>query len=144
MSSFAQQTTTTLIPSLRYRDALAMIDWLERAFGFHRHSVYLGENGLVAHAQLTFGNGMLMLGSAANESASGAWMRLPAESDGTVTQAVYVVVADCDAVYAAARAAGAEMILELTEQSYGGKGFTCRDPEGHIWSVGSYDPWAPA
>ena len=144
MSSLAKQTTTTLIPSMRYRDALVMIDWLERAFGFVRHSVYMGENGLVAHAELTFGNGMVMLGSVDNGSASSGMMRQPDEIDGAETQTVYVVVADCDAVYAAARAEGAEMILDLTEQSYGGKGFTCRDPEGHIWSIGSYDPWLPS
>ena len=141
MPSFAKQTTTTLIPSLRYRDALAMIAWLETAFGFTRQAVYMGDGDLVAHAQLTFGNGMLMLGSAANHSEASSFMRQPDEIGNAETQTVYLVVDDCDAIYASAKAAGAEMLLDLSTKDYGGKGFTCRDPEGHIWSVGSYDPW---
>lgn len=69
-------------------------------------------------------------------------MAQPDEIGGRETQAPYLIVADCDAVYATAKAAGAEIVLELEEKDYGGKGFTCRDPEGHVWYVGSYDPWA--
>ena len=64
--SAAKQTVATIIPSLRYRDALAAIDWLCRAFGFEKHAVYAGDGGVVHHAQLTFGNGMIMLGSVDN------------------------------------------------------------------------------
>ena len=132
---------TTLIPSLRYREALKMIAWLGEAFGFERNAVYMGEGDAVAHAQLTFGSGMLMLGSADNPSELSHLLRQPDEIGNAETQTIYLVVDDCDAIYASAQAAGAKMLLDLSTKEYGGKGFTCRDPEGHIWSIGSYDPW---
>src|SRR3546814_16900534 len=61
----ASPTTSTIIPCLRYRDALAAIDWLCRAFGFEQHAVY-ADGDPVHHAHLTFGNGLVMLGSADN------------------------------------------------------------------------------
>ena len=57
---------SNLIPSVRYKDAHAAIDWLERAFGMKRHVVYEGKSGSIDHAELTFGSGMIMLGSATN------------------------------------------------------------------------------
>ena len=57
------------------------------------------------------------------------------------TRSVYLIVSDCGPIYATAKAAGAEMIRDLSEMDYGGKAFTCRDPEGHLWSLGEYDPW---
>ena len=51
-------------------------------------------------------------------------------------------MSDAAAVYAMAKAVGAVMVQELAEMEYGGKAFACRDPEGHVWSVGEYDPWA--
>jgi uncharacterized glyoxalase superfamily protein PhnB len=50
-------------------------------------------------------------------------------------------VPDADEVYARVKRSGAEIVLDIIDQSYGGRGFTCRDPEGHIWNVGTYDPW---
>lgn len=141
MTNHAKDCRSTIIPGLRYRDALAMIDWLDRAFGFEKHAVYMGANNTVAHAQMTFGNGMIMLGSIDNGTPSSALTRQPAEIGGAETQSPYIVVSDCDAAYARAKAAGAEMVMDLEEKGYGGKGFTCRDPEGHIWHFGSYDPW---
>ncbi|MCE2406753.1 MAG: glyoxalase, partial [Pseudomonadales bacterium] len=64
MTELAKMTMATIVPTLRYQDAHAAIDWLERAFGFHRHFVVEDGEGGVAHAQLTFGNGMIMLSSA--------------------------------------------------------------------------------
>lgn len=142
MCTYAKNGRSTVIPALRYRDALAMIDWLTRAFGFEKNAVYLGPDNTVAHAQLTFGSGMVMLGSVDNGTPSTAWFKQPADIGGAETQTAYVVVSDCEAIYAKAKAAGAEMILDLETKDYGGSGFTCRDPEGHIWSFGSYDPWA--
>jgi uncharacterized glyoxalase superfamily protein PhnB len=57
------------------------------------------------------------------------------------TQAPYLVVSDCAAIYQTAKDAGAVMVRELAEMEYGGKAFSCRDPEGHLWSLGEYDPW---
>jgi uncharacterized glyoxalase superfamily protein PhnB len=65
-----------------------------------------------------------------------------AEVGGVGTQSAYVVVEDCDAHYARAVAAGAEVLLDIVDRDYGGRGYSCRDPEGHVWSFGSYDPWA--
>lgn len=141
MSTYAKNCRSTVIPGLRYRDALAMMDWLTRAFGFEKHALYMGPNNTVGHAQLTFGNGMIMIGSIDNGTPSSALVKQPAEIGGAETQSPYLVVSDCDSLYASAKAAGAEMIFDLEQKDYGGKGFTCRDPEGHIWHFGSYDPW---
>ena len=137
----AKATTSTVIPALRYRDAHKAIEWLERAFGMKRQAVYDGPNGTVAHAQLTFGNGMVMLGSAANADPTYK-ISQPDEVGGKVTSATCLIVADAAAVFAQATAAGAEVTMPLMEMDYGGKAFNVRDPEGHLWSVGEYDPWA--
>ncbi|MER3546406.1 MAG: glyoxalase [Rhodanobacteraceae bacterium] len=141
MSPSAKQTTCTVIPALRYRDALTAIDWLCRAFGFEKHAVY-AEGNLVQHAQLSFGNGMIMLGSVDNKSAWGKHIAQPDEIGGRETQACYVVVADCAAHYTRAKAAGAQIVGALESRDYGGSGYSCRDLEGHLWSFGDYDPWA--
>jgi uncharacterized glyoxalase superfamily protein PhnB len=142
MSEFAKSSGSTVVPGLRYRDALAAIDWLCTALGFERRAVYLADDGkTVMHAQLTLGNGMIMIGSVTNGTPYSDLVRQPDDVGGE-TQSPYLVVADCAAVYERAKAAGAEMILDLEEKEYGGKGFTCRDIERHVWSVGDYDPWA--
>ena len=141
MSNLAKDCTSTVIPGMRYRDVLAMIAWLERAFGFQKHAVYMSGETTVAHAQLTFGNGMIMLGSVDNGSESSTRMAQPDEIGNRETQSAYLIVSDCAPVYATAKTAGAEILQELKAMNYGGKAFTCRDPEGHIWSIGEYDPW---
>lgn len=135
------RNTPTITPTLRYRDAPAMIDWLCRAFGFSRHAVYANDSGGIAHAQLTFGNGMIMLNSVSDD----VWVKRivqPDETGGRETQCCCVHVADCDAHYATAVAAGADIVDALKDQDYGGRGYSARDPEGHLWWFGSYDPWA--
>lgn len=141
MKNVAKQCTSTIIPAMRYRNALRMIDWLEQAFGFEKQAVYMAGETTVAHAQLTFGNGMIMLGSVDNGSKMQSLMTQPDEVGNRETQHSNLVVSDCEPIYATAKAAGAEMIMDLTPMDYGGKAFTCRDPEGHIWSIGEYDPW---
>ena len=142
MPPLARSTKATIIPVLRYRDATAAIEWLYRAFGFERHLVVLNEDGSVAHAQLSFGKGMIMLASIAKpETAFGRLMKQPDELAGAQTQTSYAVVADVDAVYATAKAAGARIAKEIRDEDYGGRGFSCFDLEGHLWSFGSYDPW---
>ena len=133
---------STIVPSLRYRNALAAIDWLIRAFGFEKQAVFFGpDNTTVMHAQLTFGNGMVMLGSVDNGGEAGKFMVQPDEIGLRETQGIYLIVSDADAVYATAKAAGAEMVLDIRDMDYGGRAFTCRDLEGHLWSIGTYDPW---
>ena len=137
----AADTTSTIIPCLRYRDAPAAIDWLCKAFGFARHAVY-ADGATVHHAQLSFGNGMVMLGSVDDTSEFGRRMVQPDELGLRETQCPCVIVADADAHYAQARAAGAVIVDDIRDQDYGGRGYSCRDPEGHLWWFGSYDPWA--
>jgi uncharacterized glyoxalase superfamily protein PhnB len=138
--SRAKNTTCTVIPALRYRDGMAAVDWLCRAFGFEKHLVVPGEDGSLAHAQLVFGNGMIMLGSGDHGEFS-KHVKPPADG-GAVSQGPYVIVDDADAHHACAVAAGARIVLDLVDQPYGGRGYTCKDPEGHVWSFGTYDPWA--
>lgn len=137
------QTTTTVIPCLRYRNAHAAIAWLCRAFGFETRALHDDEDGGVAHAQLGFGNGMIML-SSVRDNDFGRNMVQPDQVDGRATQSTYLVVADCKAHYQQAKAAGAVIVDDYTEKEYGGAGYSCRDLEGHLWSFGDYDPWQEA
>jgi uncharacterized glyoxalase superfamily protein PhnB len=139
MNTPAKATRATIVPALRYRDAPAAIEWLCRAFGFEKQAVYANDDGTIAHAQLTFGNGMIMLGSAV-DSEFGRLMRHPRDVGGN-TQTAYLVVSDVNAHYARAKAAGAEIVLDIKDEDYGGRDYTCRDPEGHVWTFGTYDPW---
>jgi uncharacterized glyoxalase superfamily protein PhnB len=143
MSGLAKSTKATVIPVLRYRDAPAAIEWLCRTFGFEKHLVVPGEGGTIAHAELSFGNGMIMLGSVLErETPFGRLMKQPDEIGGAETQSSYVVVNDADAVYARAKAAGARIAIDIKDEDYGGRGFSCYDVEGHLWSFGTYDPWS--
>lgn len=144
MANVAKNCTSTIIPGMRYRDAVAAIDWLERAFGFTRHAVYMNPDGNgVMHAEMTFGNGMIMLGSEQNQTPYTPYAIMPSETGGRETRSTSLIVSDAKAIYETAKAAGAEMVFDLREMSYGGWAFTCRDPEGYLWSIGSYDPWEP-
>ena len=140
-ANYAKDCRSTVIPALRYRDAHRAIDFLVAAFGFERQAVYDGPDNTVMHAQLTFGNGMIMLGSASNPGEASKWMAQPDEIGGRETTVPCLVVTDASAVYATAKAAGAQIVMELAEMPYGGKAFACTDLEGHRWSIGEYDPW---
>lgn len=131
---------STMIPSMRYRDAHAAIDWLCNAFGFEKQAVYEDEDGRVMHAQLTYGSGMVMLSDVKDDD-FGRRLAHPSDIQGRETQVVSVTVKDCKAHYERAKAAGADIIDDYAEKEYGGAGYGCRDPEGHMWWFGSYDPW---
>lgn len=142
----SEETTihgSTVIPCLRYRDAPAAIEWLCQAFGFARHAVHEDEHGGIAHAQLTHGNGMIMLSSVGEDEAGRHFLQ-PDLTHGRMTQCPYVIVSDCRAHYEKAKAAGAEIVDDYAEKDYGGTDYSCRDPEGHLWYFGSYDPWQKA
>lgn len=132
---------STVIPGHRYRNAQAAIEWLEKVFSFERHAVYEGPNGTIAHAELTLGNGMIMLGSGKDDE-YGRGFKSPEELGGIETRSLYIVVPDADAAHARAVAAGATIIRPLQDTPYGSREFSVKDPEGHSWSVGTYDPWA--
>jgi uncharacterized glyoxalase superfamily protein PhnB len=131
----------TVIPTLRYRNAPAAIDWLCQVFGFERHAVYEGENGSIAHAELTLGRGMIMLGSQKDDE-YGRSFKSPEELGGKETRSAYIVVSDPDAAFARAVAAKAVIVRPLQNMDYGSREFSVKDPEGHSWSAGTYDPWA--
>jgi uncharacterized glyoxalase superfamily protein PhnB len=137
---FAKNCPSTIIPALRYRDAPAAIEWLCNAFGFQKQAVYANPDGTIGHAQLTFGNGMIML-SSITDSVYGKFVKQPEEIGMANTQSPCLIVTDADAVYRQAKAVGAVMVIDIADQSYGGRAFTCRDPEGFLWNVGTYDPW---
>ena len=134
-------STPSVIPTLRYRDARAALDWLCSAFGFERHLVVEAEDGTIQHAQLTFGHGMVMLGQA-GDGEYDARMVSPGEIGGRQTQSPYLIVADVDGHHARAAAAGAKVVMAPEDQPYGGRLYSALDPEGYLWNFGSYDPYA--
>lgn len=138
-AAIADTLRSTIMPTMRYRDAPAAIDWLSKVFGFARHAVYANPDGAIAHAELTLGGGMIMLGSQKNDE-YGRGFKSPGEL-GVETRSTYIVVPDADEVYARAQAAGAIVVRPLADMDYGSREFTVKDPEGHSWSVGTYDPW---
>lgn len=135
--------SSIVIPCMRYRDAPRMIDWLCETFGFEKHLVVPGDDGAIVHCQLKLGMGMIMLGSVRqDDSAWSCRIKQPDDVDGCETQTPYVVVSNVDELHDRAREAGAEILMGLTDQEYGSRDFMCRDPEGHIWAFGTYNPWA--
>ncbi len=125
-----------------YKDAAAAIEFLCNAFGFSRHLVSQEEDGSVPHAQLTFGNSMIMLNSE-KDNDYGKLVTTPAGNGGMNTMSPYLILSDSeiDQHYEKAKAAGAEIVYELQVQEYGGKAYSCKDPEGYLWNFGSYTPW---
>jgi uncharacterized glyoxalase superfamily protein PhnB len=134
-----------IYPTLRYRDAPAMIAWLCKAFGLAERVVYPGPDGTIAHAELALGSAMIMLGSARDDR-FGAMVGAPigpgAEGVKGNGQAIYIAIDDPDALFSRAKAAGADILMGLTDTDYGSRDFICRDPEGYVWCFGTYWPKA--
>ncbi|WP_165245141.1 VOC family protein [Paludisphaera soli] len=122
-------------PALFYRDPAAALDWLPKAFGFRVLQDYRTPDGTVAHAELTYGSGILFLGGAKPDS---GW-RSPLDLAGR-HQSVCVAVDDVDAHHDRALAAGAEIVESPKDTDYGSRAYTARDPEGHHWHFDSYRP----
>src|SRR5262245_518280 len=131
-------TTSTFVlsPVFRYANAPAAIDWLVRAFGFTVRSDHRTPDGAVAHADLLFGANSICLSSASASAPDGPWTQ--------VRQGLYVCVSDPDAVHDRAVVAGAAIVCPLTDQDYGSRDFTLRDPGSHLWAFGTYDTGATA
>ena len=128
---------STVCPCLRYQDAHAAIDWLERGLGARRGEVFESGPGHVEHAEVWFGDACVMLGSIP-EPGSGRldW--------GPGAACVYLVIDDPDDRYARATGAGAEVVRELADTDFGSRDFVVKDPEGNLWSFGTYRPAPPA
>ena len=131
------QEFPSIYPFIRYDDPAAAMKWLVDVLGFEEHSVDRGKDGAVGHAELKLGNGMVMLGAAEGNAMGMKSTR----ALGAPSQGVYIVVTDPDARFARAKAAGAEIVRGLEDQDYGSRDFTVRDPEGNIWSFGTYQPF---
>jgi uncharacterized glyoxalase superfamily protein PhnB len=142
MSNGPKATKVNVISCMTYSDPNAAMAWLESAFGFVPHAAYRDDSGAVVHAELVFGNGMIMIGPGDKGEFGKRFMALPSDCGGRCTQAICVIVDDVDAHHARAAAAGAEIVMKPEDQSYGGRNYAARDPDGHVWSFGNYDPWA--
>lgn len=117
--------------ALFYQDPKAALRWLEEAFSFEVSMLLEDADGNLAHAQMRFGDGIVMVGqewSADHQS--------PKSVGGKNTQTVSIEIdTDVDAHCERARRAGGEIIAEPETQFYGDRTYRCRDPEGHIWTV---------
>jgi uncharacterized glyoxalase superfamily protein PhnB len=125
---------------MRYRNLPTAIEWLCRAFGFEKHRLTVSDNGAIQFAQLTLGTAMVMV-SSVRASTFDKLLRQPDEVGGAETQVCYFFVADARAHCARAKAAGAQIVLNIERTANGGCSYSCRDPEGHLWNFGTYNPW---
>ncbi|MFC4150287.1 VOC family protein [Micromonospora mangrovi] len=121
---------SSIFPVFRYPDAHAAVAFLRDAFGFTVQEVHEGPDGDLRHAQLRYGDDLVMLASGA-----GPQVR-PADDD----HRIYVVVDDIDAHHARAAAAGAEIVVAPFDTDYGSRDYTARDLAGNVWSFGTYRP----
>lgn len=126
-------------PGLRYRDANAAIEWLKQALGATERAVHRDDEGAVMHAVIEVGTGIVLLGEFSGDAFLGSDGFEPRKS----SIGIYVVVGDPDATYESAKAAGAAVVREIEDMDYGSREFSVRDPEGNLWSLGTYDPRAP-
>lgn len=127
----------SVYPALRYKDAKGAIALLRDAFGFTEVAVHENEDGTIAHAELAYGNGVVMLGTARDDGEYGH----AAKDLGPTT--VYVVVDDPDAHHARAAAGGVKIVKPLTDEDYGSRDYIARDAEGNLWCFGTYAPELP-
>jgi uncharacterized glyoxalase superfamily protein PhnB len=121
-----------IYPVLRYKDGVKAMEWLTQIFGFSKHLEVPGTDGNIGHAELSLGNGMIMFASGGSQGDGNPWA--------TEKSGIYAVVEDIDAHYQRTKAAGAEIVRPLAETDYGSRDYSVRDPEGHLWSFGTYRP----
>jgi uncharacterized glyoxalase superfamily protein PhnB len=116
-----------LYPTLRYHDPRAALAWLERVIGFEPVAVHEDEHGTIRHAEMRWGEDLVMFGA-------------PTEDFPPSPIVVYLTCEDPDAAHARAQQAGGEISMGLHDADYGNREFAVRDPEGHTWSFGTYEP----
>jgi uncharacterized glyoxalase superfamily protein PhnB len=132
---------SAIIPAIKYENCSKAIDWLCDVFGLRVDFCVQGEGDRIEHAQLLLDESMIMVGST-DRSEFGVLNTCPHHIEGRVTSSLYVVVTDVAGHYEAATRLGAEVVIDLKMEDYGGASYTCRDIEGHIWTFGTYDPFA--
>jgi uncharacterized glyoxalase superfamily protein PhnB len=146
MTQLAKASTTAaravggIVPTIPYRDARAMVDWLSDAYGFEKQRVVKSENGDFLHAQLKFGDSIIIV-VRVDDSKLERLVVHPDQIGGVETQACYMVLPDIDAHYARATAKGAEIVSGIEGKNRSDRSYVSRDPEGHIWMFGTYDPY---
>jgi uncharacterized glyoxalase superfamily protein PhnB len=134
------QLRPNIFPAVRYADAEAGIAFLKEAFGAIEQAVHRGDDGVVHHAELALGAGLVMIG----EHSETGWLGGEPPRPLSSTVSIYIVVEDPDTHHATAAAAGATIVRELENTDYGSREYSARDPEGNLWSFGTYDPYAGA
>ncbi len=121
-----------VVPALFYQDPNAALDWLEKAFGFETCLRVTGDDGVIQHAEMEYGNGRIMLGGMNWAD----WPSSPKAIGGKNTQCIHVQVKDVMAHFKRAKDAGANIAAEPEDQFYGDKIYRVFDPEGHFWTFG--------
>jgi uncharacterized glyoxalase superfamily protein PhnB len=132
----AKRSEQLAYPIVGYEDAPAAIDWLKRAFGAEEIGVYKDDDGQVVHMELGFEGAIVMGGTrGVGELAGQIEIGHPTS--------IYLVISDPDSHHERAKAAGAEIVIPLRDEEYGSRGYTALDPEGNVWSFGTYRPEIP-
>ena len=134
MDKSTSESLPTLFPYLSYRNSAAALKWLAEAFGFTPIADFRDPDGNVMHAELTFGNGAVMLGASTIHRTEEDLYTTPAE------HGIYVYVSDVDAHYERAEAAGAHIVFPPEDTEWGTRRYRALDPEGYEWSFGNYRP----
>lgn len=129
----------SIIPVLRYDDASKAVKWLCDIFGFTEHSVFRDEKGNVGHAELRLGKSFIMLGPN-SPTEFGKFIKQPREVGNIETQICFLSIENIEPFFENCKKLNVEILMPLTKQHYGASDFVCRDFEGHIWSIGDYDP----
>jgi uncharacterized glyoxalase superfamily protein PhnB len=120
-------------PTLRYADPRAAMAFLTGALGFVEQAVHTGDDGSIGHAELSFGDGVVMIGTRSDPPG-------PFDTGRAVLYLALDSAEEVDAHHARAVAAGAKVVQGLVDQPYGSREYAVADPEGNVWSVGSYRP----
>jgi len=123
-----------IFPTLRFRESARMLDWLKVVLGFAEHAIFRDGDAIV-HAELRLGCSIIMIGQSKDDD----YGQLVGDPESRRTDAIYIAVPDADAACARAEKAGAEIVQPLRDTGHG-REFTCRDPEGNLWAVGTYWP----
>jgi uncharacterized glyoxalase superfamily protein PhnB len=131
--------SSRIIPAVRYADADAGVQFLKEAFAAEEKEIHRDDDGVIRHAELRIGDGLIMVG----QSSSDGWLGGEAPQALSSTVSLYIVVDDPDAHHArVAKVGGARVVRALEDTDYGSREYSVRDPEGNLWSFGTYDPFA--
>ena len=131
----------TAVPTLRYRNVGEAAKWAATVLGLQGKTVTSNSDDAAVYAEMRFGNSIVIF-SGIGVFEFDQLLKQPDEVGGVVTQACYFVIDEVEDHFHHAKSHGADIVLDLTTYHDGGKGYACRDPEGHLWCFGSYDPWA--